>query len=152
MNRPKVVAAVIAAIMVASCGNETPPADDASQIPDTSHEGMSGMSMPGADGANQAMRQHMLMMEGASADSLRAMMPAHRQMAGNMLAQMNQQMTSMNMQADAAWTAAVDSIRADLTRMPDLSAADLRALMPGHAGRLSRLMDMHDTMMKNMRM
>ena len=94
----------------------------------------------------------MLMMEGASADSLRAMMPAHRQMAGNMLAQMNQQMTSMNMQADAAWTAAVDSIRADLTRMPDLSAADLRALMPGHAGRLSRLMDMHDTMMKNMRM
>jgi hypothetical protein len=37
----------------------------------------------------------------------------------------------------------VDSVEQDLVRMQTMSQADLEALMEGHTGRLTRLMDMH---------
>lgn len=110
--------------------------------------------MPGMGGGDMApgMRQHMSMMQGVSADSMKAMMQSHRQMAANMLSQMNQQMRSMNMPADTAWNALADSLRADLTRLPELSGAGLQRLMTEHHQRINRLMDMHAAMMKNMGM
>ena len=50
------------------------------------------------------------------------------------------------------WTATNDSVRADLARMPDMSPAELRAMMPDHHRRMMRLMEAHQAMMKNMRM
>jgi hypothetical protein len=94
----------------------------------------------------------MRMMETASGDSLKAMVPAHRQMLGNMLSEMNQQMRQMNMASDATWTALADSVRQDLVRLPELAAAELRTFMPEHRGRVMRLMDMHRSMMGGMKM
>ncbi len=71
---------------------------------------------------------HMNTMEGLTGDSLKAMMPMHRQMAANMLAQMSREMQSMNMTGDSSWTATTDSVRADLARMPEMSAAGLKAI------------------------
>lgn len=121
--------------------------------------GMSGMNgMPGMGGMSgmgggmmaqmmPRMMTHMRMMQGASADSMAAMMPMHRQMVANMLAQMNGEMRGMQMPADARWTATADSLRQDLVRMPELSAPELKAMMPAHLERVKRLMDMHRGMM-----
>ncbi|MBW3631273.1 MAG: hypothetical protein KY464_18570, partial [Gemmatimonadetes bacterium] len=92
----------------------------------------------------------MQMMHGMSPDSMRAVMPQHRQMAANMLAQMNRDMQQMNMPGDASWTATVDSLRQDLTRLPEMGAQELGAFMPAHHARMTRLRDMHRTMMAGM--
>ena len=108
---------------------------------------MKGGDMKGHDmggGSMAAMQAHLRMMQGASADSMRAMMPMHRQMAANTLAQMNREMRDMNMAGDAAWTATVDSVRQDLARMPEPNAVDMAA----HHARMTRLMEMHQRMMR----
>lgn len=115
--------------------------------------GMPGMPGMGTQpsGMMDQMRSRMSVMQGVSGDSIKVMMPMHRQMAGNMLAEMNREMQSMNMTGDTAWTAMMDSIRADLGRMPVMTSAELETFMPEHHGRMMRLMEAHRTMMSNMR-
>jgi len=109
--------------------------------------GMSGgMGAMMSAGMMDSMQTHMGMMEGMSADRMKAMLPAHRQMVANMLSRMSSEMRQMNMQPDAKWTALTDSVRGDLVRMPDMSAAELRSAMPAHGARVMRLMQMHRSM------
>jgi len=116
----------------------------------TKMRGMLGMSgaMGGmmSAGMMDSMRTHMGMMEGMTGDRMKAMLPAHRQMVANMLSRMNGDMRQMGMQSDAKWTALADSVRRDLVRMPDMSAAELRSAMPAHGARVMRLMQMHRSM------
>lgn len=115
--------------------------------------GMGGMGMRGmmAAGMMDSMQTHMGMMDTLSGERMTQMLPIHRQMAANMLSQMNSEMRSMNMTANTVWTATVDSLRQDLVRMPDMSGAELKAMMAGHHARLRRLMGMHREMMKSMK-
>ena len=122
-------------------------------------EGMPGMETAahGQGGAMAAptedpMRAHLDRMAALPADSLVAVLPEHRQMVANMLARMNREMSAMNMPADTAWSATVDSIRGDLTAMPGMDAPSLAAIMPSHRGRVERLMAMHADMMRAMGM
>jgi hypothetical protein len=114
-------------------------------------EGMRGGAV--ASGSTQMMVDmdaHMNMMRGVTADSMKAMLPMHRQMVANMMAQLEREMRDMNMTADAAWKATLDSLRQDLRVMPDLSAQALRDMMPAHSGRVRRTIDMHRSMMAKM--
>ena len=153
----RMAAAALALVFTTACGG----GGDASQAaaPDSSAAasgggmaGMEGMASGQGGDTMEQMRAHMQAMRGASGDSIMAMLPMHRQMAGNLLARMNREMGQMNMQADAAWTATTDSVRQDLTRMPEMDAAELQAMLPQHEGRLNRLMDMHHAMMGGMKM
>ncbi|MGH7466063.1 MAG: hypothetical protein ACREK1_12855 [Longimicrobiales bacterium] len=143
--------------VLAACGTEQEQTrSDADPVesgaePNDGMEGMEGMGTM-QDGMMDEMMAQMQMMDGAGADSVQAMMPMHRQMAANMLARMNREMRDMNMTADAAWSATVDSLRQDLTRMPELTGSELEAMMPGHHARMMRLMEMHRTMMSEMQM
>lgn len=116
-------------------------------------QGMQGMSgMQGAMGSAMmdSMRAEVGRMQGRSGDQMKTMLSMHRQMAANMLAQMSQEMRSRNMSATPAWTVTVDSLRLDLTRVPELSGAELKAMMPAHMARMTRLIEMHQTMMQQM--
>ncbi len=119
-------------------------------------QGMGGMhDMPGMGGQMggrmmEDMQSHMQMMMGASADSMKAMLSMHRQMVANMISQMNREMRQMNMTGDASWTTTLDSLRQDLVRMPEMSAAELKSFMPSHRARVMRLMEMHRKMMTDM--
>jgi len=140
---------VIAAVLLATaCGRGADRADTSATKSDTG--GMGGMNMPGM--MNQAnvdsMTAHMRTMDTASAASLQAMLPMHRQMVANMLSQMNADMRGMNMTADAKWTALVDSVRQDLVRLPEMTAQQLKQNMTAHQGRVTRLMQSHMAMMK----
>jgi hypothetical protein len=122
---------------------------------DTGMAGMEGMRSGAAGlGSTQMMADvdaHMGTMRSAMADSMKAMLPMHRQMVANMIAQLEREMRDMNMTGDAAWNATLDSLRQDLRVMPDLSAQALRDLMPAHSNRVRRVIDMHRSMMANMR-
>src|SRR5438270_10658948 len=91
-------------------------------------------------GAGNAMidsvEAHMRAMTSANASQLKTMLPAHRQTIANMISQMNQEMRSMNMPADAAWTATMDSLRWDLIHEPEMSSASLAASLPAHHARI----------------
>jgi hypothetical protein len=97
------------------------------------------------------MRSHLAMIESAGGDEMVVMIPQHRQMLGNMMSQMNQEMADMNMRGDEAWNATADSLRQDLTRMPEMGAPELETMMEPHAERIRRMMEMHEEMMGAMR-
>lgn len=78
------------------------------------------------------------------------MMATHLPMAANMLAQFDRDMRSMNMTPDPRWNALADSIRQDLTRMPELTAQEMQSMMREYPVRMRRLMQMHRDMIKNM--
>ena len=88
----------------------------------------------------------MQMMTSMSADSMVSMVPLHSQTLAAMIVRMSQDMTDIRMAGDAAWTAAVDSVRNDLTRMPELGDEELKAFMPAHQDRVMRLIRMHRAM------
>ncbi len=152
------VLGLAAALAACGGGGEKPGAGDSARA-DTgaSAGGMQGMPGMGGMGEKQdsgmmaQMQSHMRLMDGASADSLGAMLPAHRQMVANMLAQMNQEMRSMKMAENSPWHALVDSLRQDLVHMPEMNPTELKAFMPAHRARITRLMEMHSAMMGSMK-
>ena len=95
------------------------------------------------------MRTLMSMMS-ALGEGMKGMLPMHRQMVANMIAKMNGEMRDMKMASNTEWPATVDSVRKDLVRMPELSSAELTALMPAHMARVTRVGEMHQKMMRSM--
>ena len=112
--------------------------------------GMGGMGSTMGIAMTDSMHAHMRTMGDMSGDRMKAILPIHRQMAANMLSRMNSEMRNMNMQADGAWNATVDSLRQDLIRMPEMGARELEAMMPAHHARMTCLMQMHRDMMGRM--
>ena len=147
--RYSVLALIVSAF--AACAGDQPEEEPAVEETTGEMDGMAGMpGMEMQSGMNEEMAAHMQRMEGMPMDSVPVMLPMHRQMVANMLAQMNREMRDMNMPADASWDATVDSLRADLRGMPEMDADELGALLPAHRRRVMRLMEMHDNMMANM--
>ena len=150
-----IVPALASVLLLGACADgdrgESHQDSDSSAEAMTEMEGMS-MMQSGSGDMMAAMRAHMEMMRDMSGDSMHSTLATHRQMMANMIAQMNREMSEMNMPADAGWTATMDSLRDDLVTMPDLAAAELQALMPEHHRRAMRLMEMHADMMAAMQM
>lgn len=146
----------ILAVLLAACGSSeagndqpSPPVTPAAApaAPESgSTAGMHGMSGMKTKGMMEELRTHMQAMHGAGGDSLKAMLPTHRQIAANLLAEMNREMSRMKMVEEPAWTAMADSVRQDLVRLPEMGAAELQSAMPAHEARLNRLMGMHQAM------
>ena len=150
----KKLTAVTALVVVLAMACSKPNASPIGESAATSADSMANMPGMGATGATAMAREleiHLKAMKSLSADSLKTLLPSHRQMTANLIAAFNKEMRDMNMAADAAWTAAVDSLRTDLRTMPDLPTSELQARMPGHELRLTRLIQMHQAMMRNMK-
>ena len=144
--------ALLLALLLAACergGQATPTADTVAAADSHAAHGAGGMVMP-SGAMMEHMRSRLRAEERISGDSLRGSLPAHRQEAANLVAQLNKEMRDMNMAPDAAWQALTDSVRQDLTRLPDLGTPELAQAMPEHRARLERLMAMHETMMRGM--
>lgn len=112
--------------------------------------GMTGASDSSMSGMSGEMHAHMLAMTGAAADSMKRMVPMHRQRVANMIAKMNGEMRDMQMTGNPEWSATVDSLRQDLVRLPELSGPELSTMMPAHHARVTRLSAMHQQMMRAM--
>ena len=155
---PIPIVASLAVLLISACSSkQAPPSQDsiaAKAAADTTKAGgmagMSGMQGMMSPAMADSMQAEMKKMASMSPDQMAAMLPMHRQMVGNMLSQMSTDMRSMNMPADAAWTALTDSVRQDLIRLPDMSKAELKQAIPPHHARVTRLMQMHKDMMGKM--
>lgn len=150
--RNNLIVGILLAATVACSKSDDAAAGLDSSADSTAMANMPGMVAPAGTSVAATVETHLAAMKGVSADSLKAMLPAHRQAAANMIASFNKEMSDMKMAGDVAWNAVIDSLRTDLRRMPDLSAGELQAAMPSHEARLRRLMEMHQAMMKNMKM
>lgn len=115
-------------------------------------EGMAGMAgMEPGSGMMDRMRAHMEAMQGQTGEQFQSNLSRHRQMVANMVSQMNREMREMNMPADEEWSSVVEGVREDLRRLPEMTAAELEAVLPEHRARVLRLLDMHREMMAGMR-
>jgi anaerobic glycerol-3-phosphate dehydrogenase len=113
--------------------------------------GMSGMSgMMKSDSLMPVMRADLDLLARVPSQFAQRMQQAHEAMASQMLDAMGSDMTMMGMHPDAAWNALVDSVKRDLAELPSLSGSALEARVQAHAGRMRRLLGMHETMMKGM--
>ena len=147
MDRAAVLGISLFLLAVGACaGADEPPVNDAP----------SGATNDAGATTDTTMMEEMMDYVGSvgsmGADSMQALLPAHRQRVGNMLAQMSADMRSMNMPGDASWNALIDSVRADVVSMPELSGAELQTSMPDHLGRVTRLLESHGAMMRRMGM
>jgi hypothetical protein len=137
-------------VLIAACGGE--PQEEAAAGAGADSTEAPAMPMPGMQGMSGMQRMDSMMarmqqMQGVSADSMRAMMPMHRQMADSALAAMEGDMRAMNVTPDAGWSALADSLRQDMTRMSAMSGSEMMAAMPEHHARMQRLMERHRAMM-----
>jgi hypothetical protein len=151
---------VVVAAAVAACKGK----DQASGQPVGPPAGQQGMgnmrtdSMPmgggnmgvGGSAMMPMMRAHMDSLVRMSPEQMTGMMAAHDRLMSQMMDQMGADMRRMNMSADANWNALTDSVKADLADLPGLQRNELSARMKAHAGRMRRLMAMHEGMMKGM--
>jgi hypothetical protein len=105
--------------------------------------GMGPMAGMGPDMMRSEWQQHMATMHGATGDSLRAMMPRHRQMVTGMMETMGGR---MGMTMDTSWMATRDSLRGDLERMQNMTPEQMEAYLEEHDARMQRMLRMHQAM------
>lgn len=115
-------------------------------------QGMQGMESMQQGGVAARLQGHMKMMEGASGEQIKAMVPEHRQIVANMIAQMNQEMRGMDMADNTEWNSTVAALREDLVRLPEMTAEEIKTFLPEHQTRIDRLVEMHGEMMSKMKM
>jgi len=135
-----------ALVMLAACGKR----EEAVRAPAADTGGQMGgmqMSMQGMQ-MMPMMRAHVDSLAAMGPEQMAAMMAAHQDLASRMMDAMGADMRQMNMQPDAAWTALSDSLRQDLAELPALSGDALENRMQVHVGRMRRMMDLHQQMMK----
>jgi hypothetical protein len=156
MSFGKSMLLMFAMLSAAACKSESDDArrdTAAAAAADTGMADMPGMSGGAGAGSAQtlvAVENHLRSIENAPGAELERMLPVHRPTVANMIAQVDREMRDMNMPGDAAWNAALDSLRQDLRVMPELSPQALKAMMPAHVARVRRVIDMHRSMMARM--
>jgi hypothetical protein len=136
------------AVLVAACGGERDASDSEGGVEDMP---MGAMEMPSMN-MMPAVRAYLDSVARAEPDELVEMAGGHAARMEELLAAMDQDMQAMNMTADAAWQALADSARADLAATTGLGGEQLMLRMRAHAGRMRRLLDMHERMMGHMQM
>lgn len=110
-------------------------------------DGRQDMQGRGTNAMTEQVQADLRRMDGAGANDIQALVPAHRQTVTNMIAQFRQDMRGRSSSDNANFTATIDSVERDLQRMQGMSAQELQRLMPDHSARVRRLMDTHGTTM-----
>jgi hypothetical protein len=132
-------------LLAAACGDR--PADS---------DAMDDMAMPAMDMPSMtmvpAMRAYLDSVTRVEPGDVAAMRAAHSARIEEALAAMDHDMAAMDMTADSAWRALADSVRGDLTTLPALNGEPLLLYMRAHAGRMRRLLGLHERMMGTMAM
>ena len=78
-------------------------------------------------------------MSSANGDAQRHMLEAHEELVSDFLTRNDAKMRAMHVKIDPDWLTVIDSVRADLARMPNMSSSQLHAFFPEHARRVMRI-------------
>jgi hypothetical protein len=93
------------------------------------------------------MRAHMDSMMRMSPQQMQSMMAMHQGMMSQMMDRMGGDMRRMDMSGMPEWSALTDSVKRDLADLPNVKGQELSGRMRSHAGRVKRLIAMHEQMM-----
>lgn len=115
-------------------------------------EGMAGADAAAATALWDSMRAHLDSVARLEPNRLVFARAAHDSLARRALDRMSGEMGAMDMAAGDAWRALSDSVRRDLTALPTLEGEPFVLRMRANAGRLRRLIELHERMMGDMRM
>jgi hypothetical protein len=156
----------LALLSLAACGtpdrqqaveDAVPPAAPASMLDSTVMQapGMPHSAM-GSGALMAQMRQHMMSMQAAHADTGQAALARHR-MGAQMLAQMEKDIEAAKLPVDPGWSALLDSVRQDMATMPGMRGGMMRGqgrgmmsgAMTAHRDRMMRLMDLYENRMQH---
>lgn len=110
-------------------------------------ERMEMHSMPSVE-MLPAFRSYLDSLLVASPADLATRVEEHASRVQQMLEAMNRDMSAMNLQSDTAWAALADSVRNDLSRLAQLRGEQLILGMRAHVGRVRRLLERHESMMR----
>ena len=139
----------ILAIATIACGDKSgqEKTGEMDQVP--SDTGMAGMRMT-MQGVQMLppMRIHLDSVTGMAPAEMRAALSAHVDLASRTMDAMGADMRGMSVTPDSTWASLSDSLRQDLADLPNLSGDVLKSRMEAHAGRMRRMMEMHEGMMK----
>jgi hypothetical protein len=116
---------------------------------DSSGMKMGGMPMQGMQMMSN-MRAHMDSMMRMPPEQMSRMMVMHERMMSQIMDRKGSEMRDMKKAADPRWNALSDSVKRDLAELPGLKGQKLQAKMRAHEERVRRLMEMHESMMKDM--
>lgn len=142
--------ALLAFLAVASaCEKSAPPQRQGRGTEDLPGRTGMPMRMPSLE-MMAAMRAHVDSLATLPPEQMMDLLAAHDSMARRMLDAMEGDMGAMGMAGDATWSALLDSVRQDLRALPSLSGEDLILRARAHAGRMRRLLRMHEGMMQGM--
>lgn len=75
----------------------------------------------------------------ASAAEQKRLLPAHISAVTGMLDRFETKVRSMHVKVDRDWVAVIDSVRSDVSKMPDMSTEQLHAFLPEHNRRVMRI-------------
>lgn len=131
---------------------------ESAQAPDASSAAAPGAMMQDTLPPElRQMRLHLRQMQGVHADSIRAMLPLHRQMFSGMMGHMEGMGGHMRgmpmMHGDTAWTALMDSLHQDMLRLSDVSAMsdeEVERWMAAHRARAMRMLEMYPAMRRRL--
>ncbi len=107
--------------------------------------GMSGMH---EDTLAARVQAHVQRLSTNNPDSLKALVPADRDVVNSLIADCEKMMREMKMTPPRKWNSAVADLRADLGRLPTLSGAALQTAMADHRKRIEDMLSMRRDMMK----
>lgn len=118
---------------------------------DSSHAMAGGQRAMGAmhqDTVVTKVQAHLQRLSTAAPDSLRALVPADREVVNALIADCEQMMRSMKMEPPQQWRHAVRDLRQDLDRMASMTAVQLQHALPEHRQRIEGMLAMRHDMMK----
>lgn len=136
-------------LLAGACAGEREPGQAVGTQDDSGMDGMAmpGMRMPSVE-MLPGMRAHLDSLRLARPAEIPALVPTHRTRAEALLKAVDQDMKDMSMVGDARWLALVDTVRTDLAAFPGLHGEALVLRMRAHGGRMRRLLELHERMMK----
>lgn len=135
---------IVVSLAAVACGRDRPArADGAAPPPAMRMPGMARMA---------AERAYLDSVARGEPDDLAALALTHRVRMEQMLHAMDEDMQMMSMTADTAWRALADSVRSDLQVISEQQGQSLVLRLRAHAGRMRRLLGMHERMMGPMEM
>jgi hypothetical protein len=149
ITRWALVAGTLAVAACKSGGDRAERPESAGMMERMDSGGMGMGGMQGMQGMQMMpqMRAHMDSMMRLSPQQMQAMMGMHQNMMSRMMDSMGADMRGMQMSGTAEWSALTDSVKQDLAELPELKGQALSARVQAHAGRVKRLIDMHEKMM-----
>lgn len=147
---------LLAAGSISACSaREDRATDTTAATTATANSGAGGMhDMAGmqSDTIVAVVEADLARMDKASPDSLKALLPQHREVVNALIKDCEEMMRMENMSPPRKWINTVADVRQDMASMAPTSAASVKQAWPDHQQHLRSMLNMRHDMMKSMKM